>query len=217
VPARDFVPLLTQVKKGQLAGPLSEPDKALLQELDKLAAAPPQEGKWYSLTQRGRVVMPENVSFSPLMVPLFNLSEATLFEAKGRGSLTPRLGDEDGYRHGTVLSNLLVLEGSATDVKKVYFTQTNVVVERTSSTTTTHAVALLEGGRLTRLVTLETSEDDLGSPIVTVGVTTPTYTNGKVSRLERTELVDSSSEYDGPDPESGISVRKTTSEAVSST
>jgi hypothetical protein len=217
VPAKDFVPLLTQVKKGQLAGPLAESDKALLQELDKLAAAPPQDGKWYSLTQRGRVVLPENVSFSPLMVPLFNLSEATLFEAKGRGALTPRLSDEDGYRHGTVLSNLLVLEGSATDVKKVYFTQTNVVIERTSSTTTTHAVALLEGGRLTRLVTLETSEDELGSPIVTVGVTAATYTNGKVSRLEKTELVDSSSEYDGPDPESGISVRTTTTEAVSST
>ncbi|HEX5749361.1 MAG TPA: hypothetical protein VFZ09_24245 [Archangium sp.] len=223
VPARDFVPLLTQVEKGQLAGPLAEPDKALIQELGKLAAAPPQEGKWYSLTQRGRVVLPENFSYpedfslSPLMVPLFNLSEATLFEAKGRGSLTPRLSDDEGYRHGTVLSNLLVLEGSATDVKKVYFTQTHVVVERTSSTTTTHAIALLEGGRLTRLVTLETSEDDLGSPIVTVGVTTATYTNGKVSRLERTELVDSNSEYEGVDPESGISVRKATSEAVSST
>ncbi|OJT23220.1 hypothetical protein BO221_20350 [Archangium sp. Cb G35] len=217
VPARDFVPLLTQIKKGQLAGPLADSDKALLQELDKLAATPPQDGKWYSLTQAGRVVLPENVSFSSLMVPLFNLPEATLFEAKGRGSLKPRLSDEDGYQHGTVLSNLLVLEGSATDVKKVYFTQTRVIVERTTDTTTTHALALLEGGRLTRLVTLETSTDEIGNPIMSAGTTSVTYTDGKVSRLEKTELVDSDSEFDGVDPDSGIIVRTTTSEAVSST
>ncbi|AKJ05944.1 hypothetical protein ATI61_110310 [Archangium gephyra] len=214
VPAKDFVPLMTQIKKGQLAGPLAEPDKALLQELDTLAAAPPQDGKWYSLTQQGRVLLPENVSFSPLMVPLFNLSEATLFEAKGRGSLKPRLSDEDGYQQGTVLSNLLVLEGSATDVKKVYFTQTRVIVERTTDTTTTHALALLEGGRLTRLVTLETSMDVVGDPVVSAGVTAVTYTEGKMSRLEKTELVDSNPEYDGVDPQSGILVRTTTSEAV---
>ncbi|WP_052518986.1 NADase-type glycan-binding domain-containing protein [Archangium violaceum] len=217
VPAKDFVPLLTQLKKGQLTGPLADSDKALLQELDKLAAAPPQDGKWYSLTQAGRVVLPENVSFSSLMVPLLNLPEATLFEAKGRGSLKPRLSDDDGYQHGTVLSNLLVLEGSATDVKKVYFTQTRVIVERTTDTTTTHAIALLEGGRLTRLVTLENSTDEIGSPIVSAGATSVTYTEGKVSRLEKTELVDSDSEFDGVDPDSGIIVRTTTSEAVSST
>ncbi|WPB80233.1 hypothetical protein KYC5002_13960 [Archangium violaceum] len=217
VPARDFVPLLTQLKKGQLAGPLADSDKALLQELDKLATAPPQDGKWYSLTQAGRVVLPENVSFASLMVPLFNLPEATLFEAKGRGSLKPRLSDEEGYQHGTVLSNLLVLEGSATDVKKVYFTQTRVIVERTTDTTTTHAIALLEGGRLTRLVTLETSTDEIGNPIMSAGATAVTYTDGKVSRLEKTELVDSDSELDGVDPNSGIIVRTTTNEAVSST
>ena len=163
------------------------------------------------------MVLPENVSFSSLMVPLLNLPEATLFEAKGRGSLKPRLSDEGGYQHGTVLSNLLVLEGSATDVKKVYFTQTRVIVERTTDTTTTHAIALLEGGRLTRLVTLETSTDEIGNPIMSAGATSVTYTEGKVSRLEKTELVDSDSELDGVDPNSGIIVRTTTSEAVSST
>jgi hypothetical protein len=216
VPAKDFVPLLTQLKKGQLAGPLAEPDKALLQELNALAAAPPKEGKWYSLARQGRVVPPENFSFSPLMTPLFNLSEATLFEAKGRGSLNPQIKDDDGYRRGSVLSNLLLLEGSATDVKKVYFTQTDVYVERGTYTTTTHAVALLEGGKLTRMVTLKTREDELGNPIVSVGVTAATYTNGKVSRLEKTELEDyDNSEYDGPDLQSGISVQTTTLEAVS--
>ncbi len=220
VPAKDFVPLRTQIKKGQIAGPLSESDKALLQELDALAAAPPKDGKWYSLTQQGRVVLPENFSFSPLMVPLFNLSEATLFEAKGRGSLKPKLSglpEDAGYQRGTVLSNLLLLEGSATDMKKVYFTQTHVVVDRGTSTTTTHAVALLEGGKLTRLVTLESDTDEFGTPIETAGVTSATYTNGKVSRLERTELEDYEHDYDGVDPKSGIKLRTTTLEALSST
>jgi hypothetical protein len=219
IPAKNFVPLMTQLEQGQLAGPLAEPDKALIQELSALSAAPPKEGKWYSLTQQGRVVLPENFTFPALMVPLFNLSEATLFEAKGRGSLTPRLTDDMGYQHGTVLSNLLLLEGSATDMKKVYFTQTRVVVERGTYTATTHAVALLEGGRLTRMATLHTSTNELEGSRTSAGVTSVTYTNGKVSRLETTELVDDTPnvEYDGVDPNSGISVLTTTLEALSST
>ncbi|MDY7232845.1 NADase-type glycan-binding domain-containing protein [Hyalangium rubrum] len=215
IPAKDFVPLKEQIKKGSIAGPLSDADKALIKELDTLAAAPPKDGKWYSLTQKGRAVMPENFQFSNLMTPLFNLNEATLFEAKGRGSLKPKMNDDEGYYQGKVLSNLLLLEGSSADVKKVYFTQTHIIAERTTATITTHAIALLEGGKLQRMVTLESIEDEMGGTTVSVGVTVPAYTNGKVSRLESTEVVDRLNEYDDEGSTSGISVQKMTLEAVS--
>ncbi len=217
VPAKDFVPLMTQLEKGTLSLPLQDADKKLLSELHALAAAPPQEGKWFSLAQKGRTVPPENFEFPKLMTPLFQLSDATLFEAKGRGSLKPRMSDEDGYYHGEVLSNLLLLEGSATDVKKVYFTQTEVIAERTTATITTHAIALMEGGRLKRLITFETLKDELEGGTVSVSVTEPAYTDGKVSRLETTKIMDRNFTMEGVDPEAGIFVEKTTLEAPSTT
>jgi hypothetical protein len=214
VPAKSFVPLQTQIQTGAIAGPLSDSDKALLVELTKLSASPPKDGRWYSLARQGRTVLPENVHIPPLMEPLFHLGDVTLFEAKGRGAIAPKLKDEDGYQEGAVLSNLLLLEGSATDVKKVYFTYTHVVVERTSTQTTTQALAIFEGGKLQRLVTLKTSDDEFEGNTLTAGVMTATYSDGKVSRLESTQLVDHNPEVDGPDPEAGISVEKTTLEAV---
>jgi hypothetical protein len=209
VVAKDFVPLMTQIQKGTISGPLSEDDKKLLSELNTLSAAPPKDGRWYSLARKGRMVLPENFDFPELMTPLFQLSDATLFEAKGRGATKPKLDDSEGYYEGTVLSNLLLLEGSAADMKKVYFTHTHIIVERTTATITTHAVALLEGGKLTRLVTLRTVKDDMEGGTVSVSVTTPTYTEGKVSRLETTELTDRNYEMELVDPAAGIySVKK---------
>lgn len=214
VPAKDFVPLQTQIQTGVIAGPLSDSDKALLVELGKLSTSPPKDGRWYSLARQGRTVLPENVSIPTLMEPLFHLGDVTLFEAKGRGAIEPKLKDGDGYQEGEVLSNLLLLEGSATDVKKVYFTYTHVVVERTQTRSTTQALAVFEGGKLQRLVTLKTSNDELEGNALYAEVTAVTYSDGKVSRLESTELADRDPEIDGPDPEAGIAVEKTTLEAV---
>ncbi len=218
IPAKDFVPLKVQIEKGTIAGPLEDSDKALLQELGTfLRAGPPKDGKWLSLASKGRTVMPENFNFPQLMEPLFHLGDATLFEAKGRGATKPALKGDAGYQEGAVLSNLLLLEGSATDVRKVYFTHTYVIIERSAYTQTTHAVALLEGGQLKRLVTLAIDQGSMEGDSVDVVVSTPTYTNGKVSRLEKTVLEDVDPVMDGPDPKAGISVKKTTLEAVTST
>jgi hypothetical protein len=214
VPAKGFVPLQTQIQTGAITGPLSDADKALLTELSKLSASPPKEGRWYSLARQGRTVLPENFSFPALMEPLFHLSDVTLFEAKGRGALVPQLKEGEGYQEGEMLSNLLVLEGSSTDVKKVYFTYTHVVVERSATRTTTQALAIFEGGKLQRLVTLQTSDDEFDASTLYAEVLAPTYTDGKVSRLESTRLVDRDPEIDGRDPDAGISVEKTTLEAV---
>jgi hypothetical protein len=216
VPAKGFVPLQTQIQTGAIEGPLSDQDKALLAELGKLSVSPPKEGRWYSLARQGRTVLPENVSIPTLMEPLFHQWDATLFEAKGRGAIEPKLKDNDdeGYQEGEVLSNLLLLEGSATDLKKVYFTYTHVVVERTQTRSTTQALAIFEGGKLQRLVTLKTSNDEFDGNSLYAEVTAVTYSDGKVSRLESTELADRDPEIDGPDPEAGITVEKTTLEAV---
>jgi hypothetical protein len=217
VPAKDFVPLLTQVQKGTLVGPLEAGDKALIQELEALVrAGPPKEGRWYSLARQGKTVPPENFAFPQLLEPLFHLSDATLFEAKGRGATKAPTSFREGYGESKVLSNLLLLEGSATDVKKVYFTYATAYVERTATLRTQHAIAILEGGKLRRMVTLEFEKDDLEGETTAVGVTTAKYSDGKLSHLESTELIDSDSQLDGPDPEAGISVRKTTFEAVKS-
>jgi hypothetical protein len=215
VTAKDYVPLMEQLQKGATTLPLEDADKKLLVELNTLLAAPPQEGQWYSLAQKGRVQLPEGFHFSKLMAPLFQLSDATLFEAKGRGALKPKLSDDDGYYHGEVLSNLLLLEGSAADVKKVYFTHTEIIAERTTATITTHAIALLEGGKLKRLVTLKTEKDEMEGGSVWVGVTEPTYTDGKVSRLQTTQVVDRNYVMEGVDPDAGIFLEKTAFEAPS--
>jgi hypothetical protein len=214
VPAKGFLSLQEQISLGAIAGPLSDKDKALVAELGKLSVSPPKDGRWYSLARKGRTVPPENFSFPALMEPLFHLGDATLFEAKGAGTVAPQLKDEDGYQEGEALSNLLLLEGSATDVKKVYFTYTHMVIERTKTVTTTQALAIFEGGKLQRLVTLKTSDDEFEGDTLAAEVTAATYSDGKVSRLESTRLVDRDPEVDGPDPQAGISVEKTTLEAV---
>jgi hypothetical protein len=213
VPAKDYVPLMTQLEQGGANLPLEDGDKRLLTELRTLSAAPPQDGKWYSLAQKGGLVLPENLNIPKKMSPLFQLGEATLFEAKGRGSTKPRLSDDDGYYHGEVLSNLLLLEGSTTDVKKVYFTHTEIIAERTTATITTHGIALLEGGKLQRLVTLRTVKDDMGGTPVAAGVMQPSYTDGKVSRMETTEIRERDYPELGVDPDAGIFLEKTTFEA----
>ena len=213
VDAKDYVPLMAQLQKGTTTLPMEDADKKLVLELNTLSANPPQDGKWYSLAQKGRMVLPENFDFPKLMTPLFQLSDATLFEARGRGALKPKLNMDDGYYHGEVLSNLLLLEGSATDLKKVYFTHTEIIAERSTATITTHAIALLEGGKLQRLVTLRTVNDDMGGTPASVGVMQPTYTDGKVSRLETTEIRERNYEMEGVDPEAGIFLEKTTLEA----
>jgi hypothetical protein len=213
VTAKDYVPLMTQIQKGATTLPLQDADKKLLVELNTLSAAPPQEGKWYSLTQKGRMELPEGFDFPKLLTPLFQLSDATLFESKGRGALKPKMSMDDGYYHGEVLSNLLLLEGSADDVKKVYFTHTEVIAERTTATITTHALALLEGGKLKRLVTLKTEQDEMEGGTVSVSVTQPTYTEGKVSRVQTTQVVDRNYVMEGVDPDAGIFEETTTYEA----
>jgi hypothetical protein len=99
----------------------------------------------------------------------------------------------------------------------VYFTQTEVIAERTTATITTHAIALMEGGRLKRLITFETLKDELEGGTVSVSVTEPAYTDGKVSRLETTKIMDRNFTMEGVDPEAGIFVEKTTLEAPSTT
>ncbi len=213
--AKDFVPLATQIQKGATGLPLGDADKKLLAELNALSAAPPQDGKWFSLAQKGRMELPEGFDFPKLMTPLFQLGDATLFESKGRGALKPKMSMDDGYYHGEVLSNLLLLEGSATDVKKVYFTHTEIIAERTTATITTHAIALLEGGKLQRLVTLKSVKDEMDWNSTSVSVMEPAYTDGKVSRLQATQITDRNYSMEGVDPDAGIYVEKTTFEAPS--
>jgi hypothetical protein len=212
VPAKDFVPLKTQLQQGKLMGPFADADKALLKELDALVrAGPPKDGKWYSLARQGRTVLPEGLDLSPLMEPLLHPADMTLFEAKGQGSVTPKLVDQEGYAEGEVLSNLLLLEGSATEPKKVFFTYKRAVSERSLSTTTLHAIAILSGGKLQRLVSLErySGDEEMGET-VTAGVMTPSYSEGKVSRLETTRLIDSNPRYAILEDTPGIELEKTT-------
>jgi hypothetical protein len=212
VPAKDFVPLLPQVQAGKIVGPLSEGDQALLKELEALArAGPPKDGKWYSLARQGRTILPEGLEISPLVEPLLHPGDMTLFEAKGQGSVTPKMNEEDGYSEGEVLSNLLLLEGSATEPRKVFFTYKKVVSERTLSTTTQQAIAILSQGKLQRLVSLATSSgDDARGDEVSVSVMLPSYTGGKVSGLETTRLIDVEPLYGLSESTPGIQLEKTT-------
>ena len=70
--------------------------------------------------------------------------------------------------------------------KKVYFTFKSVVSDRSTITTTTHVLALYEQGRLSRLVSqsaLKADSEYIGGEAA-VNVVRPTYTDGKLSRLE---------------------------------
>jgi hypothetical protein len=210
--AKDFVPLLKQVQQGKIIGPLAEGDQALLKELEALVrAGPPKDGKWYSLASQGRTVLPEGLDLSRLMEPLLHPADMTLFEAKGQGLATPKLVDVGGYGEGEVLSNLLLLEGSATDPKKVFFTYKRTVLERTQSTDTVRAIAILGEGKLQRLVTLEdySGDEEIGKRL-TVSVMIPSYSEGKVSGLETTRLSDTEPRWHVEQDTPGIEMDKIT-------
>jgi hypothetical protein len=215
--AKDYVPLLKQVQQGKIQGPLDAADQALLKELEALSrSGPPKEGKWYSLAQQKPTVQPEGLHFSRLLEPLLHPADMTLFEAQGQGSLKPKPVPGMEFASGSeyeALSNLLLLEGTVTDPKKVFFTYKDIVNERTSSTTTMQGVAIISGGQLQRLVTFETSQNEIDERTaedVAVSVMTPTYSGGKVSQLVTTRLVDSDPVYDLSEDSPGIELRKQT-------
>jgi len=212
VHAKDFVPLMTQIQQGKIVGPMAEGDKALLKELEGLVrAGPPKTGKWYSLARQGRTVLPEGLDLSPLMEPLLHPGDMTLFEAKGQGSVTPKISHQEGYGEGEVLSNLLMLEGSATAPKKVFFTYKHSVSDRSLSTTTLHAIAIVSEGKLQRLVSLERydGDEELGVT-VSASVMIPSYSEGKVSGIETTRLRDAELRWGLSKETPGIELEKTT-------
>jgi len=210
--AKDFVPLIKQLQQGKIIGPMAESDKALLKELEGLMrAGPPKDGKWYSLARQGRTVLPEGLELSPLMEPLLHPGDMTLFEAKGRGSVTPKIKEVGDSGEGEVLSNLLMLEGTPTAPKKVFFTYKRAVIERSLSTTTLHAIAIISEGKLERLVSLEHYDGDveLGETVSAI-VMIPSYSEGKVSRIETTKLTDSEPRWGLTKETPGIELEKLT-------
>ncbi|HZI16200.1 MAG TPA: hypothetical protein VE153_37900 [Myxococcus sp.] len=217
VPVKGFAPLLERLRKEDalVSGLVSAQDRALLQELETLSKEKPApEGRWYSLSYQGRMVPPENLSVPAYAQALFHLGESTLFEAKGLGAQTPKLPPGEDFGEAELRSNLRVLEGSATDLKKVYFRNTRLAVDRGTSTTTTHVLALLEGGKLSRLVTLSRQEDEIEGAFTTVTVVLPTYSGDKVSRVESTSLWDWEGTEEVAGPEVGLRVNQTVFQAL---
>jgi hypothetical protein len=58
-------------------------------------------------------------------------------------------------------------------------------------------------------------KDDIDGSAVSVSVTEPGYTDGKVSRLQATQIMDRNYTLEGVDPNAGIYLEKTTYEAPS--
>lgn len=217
VAVKGFAPLLERLRQGDalVSDLVSSEDRALLQELElRSKEKPAQEGRWYSLSYKGRMVPPENLSLPTYVQALFHLGESTLFEAKGLGAQTPKLPPDVEYGEAELRSNLRVLEGSATDLKKVYFRNTRLSVDRGTTTDTTHVLALFQGGRLSRLVTLSRQEDDLEGPYTTVRVVLPTYSGDKVSRVESTGFTDWEGSEEVASPEVGLNVHQSVFQAV---
>ena len=185
----------SQLKQGSPMGDLSDTDRALYKQLEGFIQAPPQKGHWYGLTARKDApVPPENFPFSGLVEPLFHLGQETLVEAQGPGKVDPPLPEfsaEEDFTRTEARSNLLVLEGSAKDVRKVYFHYVSNTLAQWMTTETTHVLALLEGGWPTRVVILSRTEDSVGSSSVHLSVTVPTYTEGKLTRMECRDFSDS--------------------------
>ncbi|WP_434389582.1 NADase-type glycan-binding domain-containing protein [Melittangium boletus] len=194
-----YVPLMDAVRAGKLPASVSAGDQALLRELEGMVRAGPtsQAGTWHAVSLKERIVLPENFSVEPPMREALYLSKSAFFEAKGPGALVLKNTVDDYEREAR--SNVLLLEGSAADPRKVYFFFKSVIADRSSTTTTTHVLALFEQGRLSRMVSqsaLRTDSDFIGNES-TVNVVLPTYTDGKLSRLE----IQSVKEQEGVDEE----------------
>ncbi len=182
---KDYVPLLDAVRAGKLPDTVSAGDQALLRELEAMVrAGPPQQGSWYAVSRKERIVLPENFSVEPPLREALHLPAGSFFEAKGPGALVLKKTVDEYEKEAR--SNVLVLEGSAAEPKKVYFTFKSVISERSTITTTTHVLALYEQGRLSRLVSqsaLKADSEFIGEES-TVNVVRPTYAEGKLSRLD---------------------------------
>ena len=217
VPVPGFVPLLERLDQGEkyLAGVVAEQDRTLIRELQTLSAAKPSaEGSWYALSFKGRVVPPENLDLPPYVHTLLNLGDATFFEAKGPGVQKPRLPRGEEYGEADMRSNLRVLEGTTTDPRKVYFVNTHLIVDRGTTTVTTHVLATLEGGKLSHLVSMDRLEDDFFGPSTTVQVVLPSWSGDKVSGVRLTRLVDAEGNADNTGSELGINLYQSSYTAV---
>lgn len=212
----DFVPLQKQIREGKIAAPLSDADKALVRELDAISQSPkPPAGSWYALPARSTTHAAENLQVPSYLDTLLHVGDKKLTATSRENAEAPKRG---AFRDApkSFVSNLMLLEGSPSDVRKVYFKTTQLRSARTMSRESLHAIALFEGGKLQRVVTLETFGIDLGSgederfppQRVTASVLVPGYSEGKVSRLELTQLED---EHGAPqlDPETGITLERT--------
>jgi hypothetical protein len=188
------VPLIQQVRAGTLPGGLTPEEQALLREVEELSRASPS-GRWYATTFRERFTTPEELTVAEYVTDLVALPSATLSPAGGPGPRTPLAKSGAGIRHER--SNLRVLEGSASKVRKVYFTWHSLPGGHWSEETTTHVLAVFEQGRLARLVQwrvgsswneeLVTSREDI-RPTYSASVLVPTWRDGKVSRVEQRVL-----------------------------
>ena len=107
---------------------------------------------------------------------------------------------EEGFSQGEALSNVVMLEGTAADPKKVLLVHVTTTSERTSTTTTTWLLAQLEGGKLQRLATQTKLDDDFVKEART-GVLRFTWAAGKLSAIDGQTLVDRVGLMDGPDLE----------------
>ncbi|MBM7117443.1 NADase-type glycan-binding domain-containing protein [Archangium primigenium] len=183
---KDYVPLLDAVRAGKLPASVSTEDQALLRELEAMvrAGSARQLGTWYAVSRKERVVLPENFSVEPPVREALHLTAGSFFEAPGPGGLVLK-NTVDEYEK-EARSNVLLLEGTTAEPKKVYFTFKSVISDRSTITTTTHVLALYEQGRLSRLVSqsaLKADSEFIGGESA-VNVVRPTYTDGKLSRLE---------------------------------
>ncbi len=214
----DFVSLQTQIREGKVTAPLSETDKALLHELGALVRGKPEQaGRWYTLPAESKTPPPEDLPVSESLNRMLNLGQTKLAPAK---EVAAQDGKARKGRSRQTLSNLLLLEGSPTDVKKVYFKKTVLRMGRTMRSETSHAIAVFEGGKLQRLVSLDTRGHDFlmdGSEMpaysVQVNVMVPGYSDGKVSRLELTRLADEDGAAED-EPQPGITLQKETYQAI---
>ncbi len=214
--AKDYVELSAQLAKGKVPGGLAEADQKLVLELNKLArAGVPKTGRFYQVETKAREHLPDGVPLAEklatlaTLATLVHLGDATLFEAKGFGSVAPVIQDNDmGFGHAESLSNVLLLDGTATDPKKVLLGHVVVTADRTTTTETTWLLAELAGGRLQRLATQASVDDDYLKSL-TVGVVHRVWEDEKVRAIDSEVVADRSEVIGGPSLESdGIWVEK---------
>ncbi|MEW5847892.1 MAG: hypothetical protein AB2A00_03720 [Myxococcota bacterium] len=216
-----YRPLKQRVAAGELPAAFSDDERALLKELVQLSTRRPDDGRWYSLTMKQKTTPPEGFPLPRELDPLFHFHDATLFEAKGPGSTKPvpkRKRNED-WLEATAVSNVLLLDGTATEPRKLYLTFTSLTVDRASSSQTIHLLVTLQDGHASTVAMWQSTEEDWGYHFTSVAVWKVGVSGGKVSRLDSVAVQHGGSSIpdDPPNPDEGDEEVRTSYAAPAST